>query len=230
MLRNAFIALVVTRRDDAPDPMRAELRQTAYTERRVSTPDCLDEVDVAGFVDGALSDDERMRALAHLTGCAHCRAAVRATTMLVGDTSVALELPDARRRRRMSTVAAVGVAAALLLMVMPLDDARRDVRTREPAINSTIAPVALAPSGAVPRLDRLLWTSVPGAQRYRVHLHNADGASVWSAQTHDTTLVVPDSVRLTPGAAYSWRVEAQTDWQRWVASQFTPVSIRGSPR
>src|SRR5690349_9804674 len=102
MLRTAFQRLRVTNPDAGEfRNVEAELRRQAHLQSRARTPDCLDELQVASFVDRALNADERRRAVDHLAGCARCRALVEATASLVADESVMREAPgagDARRR------------------------------------------------------------------------------------------------------------------------------------
>ena len=45
------------------------------------------------------------------------------------------------------------------------------------------------------------------ADFYRIALLTETGDPVWTADTGDTTIVLPDSVSLQPGHAYFWRVE-----------------------
>ncbi len=55
------------------------LRGPASLERRIETPDCLDELVVADFVEGRLGAEARAPVVAHLLTCARCRALVKAT-------------------------------------------------------------------------------------------------------------------------------------------------------
>lgn len=209
-----------------PPEEQAALRQQALLEQRQPTRECLDELAVADFVDGALRDERRATVIAHLARCAHCRSVVRATAALVADATVIAEMSRAERGRRstMWTTAALGVAAAAALMFMTLP-ARDESTPREPAVTSANAPATLAPRGSVTAVARVVWSSVPNAERYRVRLHRADGSVLWSAETTDSSIALPDSVRLVPREPYFWRVEAQTEWRRWVASEMTPFRI-----
>jgi hypothetical protein len=64
-----------------------------------------------------------------------------------------------------------------------------------------------------------VWRAVPGATRYHAELLDDAGAPRYAAATADTALALPDSVRLTPGAAYQW----------WVRAQLADGSERRSP-
>jgi hypothetical protein len=100
---------------------------------------------------------------------------------------------------------------------------------REPVIATTVAPVAIAPRGAITMVEQLIWTSVPHADRYQVAVFDSTGRVLWETQTSDTTTLLPDSLRFQPGAPYNWEVKAQTSWNRWASSDLVEFSI-GPPR
>jgi len=212
---------------DAMQESAATVRQQVHLEQRAQSPDCIDELAVADFIDGRLQGEARARVVRHLVECAHCRSVVRATAALVADQSVAREMPERARRGSAWRVAAVAATAAavIVFMTMPGRDAGRAPTLREPAVTTTVAPVALTPRGTVTEIRQLVWSGVPGAERYRLRVHRTDGTVLWSAITQDTSLALPTSVRLMPETAYFWRVEAQTEWRRWVASDMTPFRI-----
>jgi len=207
----------------APEDLAA-LRQQIHLERRQPTPECLDELAVADFVDGTLSGERRATVMSHVAACAHCRSVIRATAALVADESVAREAPHEQRRSRMWPMAgiAVAAAAAIVFMAMPRSEGPT---LREPAVTNAIAPVTLTPKGAVSDAGQFVWSRVPTAERYRLRLHRADGSVFWSAETTDSSLVLPDTIRLVPRETYYWRVEAQTEWRRWVVSDMTQFRI-----
>ena len=201
------------------------LRISALVESRKETAECLDELVVADFVEGRLSASARAPVLAHLLGCARCRALVKATARLVDEVPVA---PGGARAWRWAVPLGAAAAAVLLVAIMPRsqDD---DSQLREPTVTSTVAPVPLAPApgSSVDHLDRLVWSSVPGADLYRVRLFDDAGSTVWMAETADTSVALPASVRPSPRVPYFWRVEAQAEWLRWTASDL--VSFRLVP-
>lgn len=208
------------------------LRGSASLERRIETPDCLDELVVADFVEGRLSPESRAPVVAHLLTCARCRSVVKATSRLVAETAMATPAP-ARRWRRWSVSLGLAAAAALVLLLVPrrVDDGSTP-GLREPTVTSTIAPVPIAPApgASVARVDRLVWSSVPGAERYRLRLYDREGSSLWTVETGDTSVVLPDSVRLLPRVPYFWRVEAQAEWMRWAASDLVTFQLAGPRR
>ncbi len=187
----------------------------AVEERSAAHPEV---GELAAFIDGALSDTDRSRVEAHLAGCAECRSEVAAVSRLVR---------RAPQRRRV----AVGLAAAAVLALLLVPAVRGPIRfgsseRREPAVTSTAAPVAIAPRGAVESARALVWTAVPRAARYRVVLMDSAGTVVWRWEATDTSAALPDSVRLRSGSPYFWKVEAETGFDRWVASDLVDFTAR----
>jgi len=123
----------------------------------------------------------------------------------------------------------LAAAAALVLLLVPRrgDDGFMP-GLRDSTLTTAGAPVPLSPRGAVARVDRVIWSSVPRVERYRMRLYNGEGAVLWTVETADTLLAVPDSVVLSPRITYFWKVEAQTEWQRWAASDLAEFRLEGS--
>jgi hypothetical protein len=97
---------------------------------------------------------------------------------------------------------------------------------RAPTITAISSPVPMSPVGIVALAETLRWATVPGADRYRVTLFDDAGGVVYETQTAATVVALPDSVHLTPGRSYLWKVEARTGWGRWSASELVEFSIR----
>jgi len=167
---------------------------------------------LAAFADGTLPLAERTTVESHLADCDECRADVIA--------AVRFARPRVRVRRWYLPAA----AAAAVLLALAIGREREPVM-REPVITTTEAPVALAPRGVVSRPVRLAWTSVAFADRYRVTLFDDAGRAIYETQTRDTSTVVPDSIHLEPQQHYFWKMEAQTGWNRWVASELIEFAV-----
>jgi hypothetical protein len=78
-----------------------------------------------------------------------------------------------------------------------------------PEGNATIQIVSPSESdtiGAAPLI--LAWHSAGSNAVYRVLLMDAAGGVRWTANTEDTTAILPDSVALTSGEAFFWSVDA----------------------
>ncbi len=74
------------------------------------------------------------------------------------------------------------------------------------------------------------WTSIAGADRYRVILFDAAGRVVYETQLTDTAATLPDSVTLAAGPPYLWKVEARAGWDRWSGSELVRFSIAAPAR
>ena len=72
---------------------------------------------------------------------------------------------------------------------------------------------------------RFTWRGAAAA-RYRVIITDSAGAELYSSATSDTTLVLPPSVALDPGARYFWFVdELRADGSSF-SSRASSFSIR----
>jgi hypothetical protein len=230
----------------------ARLRETAGVlrgersfQRRSETPDCLPDAVVADFVEGRVTPETRGPLIEHLVTCAHCRSRVQATGRLLAH-QAAEEMPRVVRRRRArwyfpAVIAAA--AAAVLLLVWPRNVEQADTipRLREPGLEpepgsagihltGPMAPVPLSPRATVPRVKRFVWSTVPGVDRFRLRLYDDEGKLLWSTQTADTILSLPDSIVLSGTGPYFWKVEAETEASRWTASDLVEFRLSGSER
>jgi putative zinc finger protein len=209
------------------------LRGQTALDRQVETPECLEERAIADFVEGRLDGDAREAVVAHLLTCARCRALVVATGRLLTDPAIVRETRASggggRGWRRWTIPLGAVAAAGLLVFLWPrgVNDADGPSGLREPAQPGRAGPVLIVPRAGVERADRFVWSSVPGADRYRLRLHDAEGALLWSAETTDTVVTRPDSVALAPRVTYFWKVEAQTEFQRWVSSELVEFRVTG---
>jgi hypothetical protein len=95
---------------------------------------------------------------------------------------------------------------------------------REGTVTMTAPPRTLSPSAIGPD-DSLRWTSVTGADLYRVQVWDRQGNVVLSTDTRDTALVLPRPLT-SKGASYLWEVKARTGWDRWVSSDFLELTVR----
>ncbi len=173
---------------------------------------------LAAFVDGTLPLAERAAIESHLADCDVCRA----------DVISAVRFARPRVTVRRWYLPAAAAAAVLLALAIGRERApmvTREPVTREPVITTTEAPVALAPRGVVSRPVRLVWTQVAFADSYRVTLFDDAGRAIYETQTRDTSTFVPDSIHLEPREGYFWKMEAQTGWNRWVASELIEFSV-----
>jgi len=81
-----------------------------------------------------------------------------------------------------------------------------------PVMRGTESPITLvAPLGEVreDRATHFVWHAVGKADKYLVVVVDTAGTELFATETRDTVLVLPDSVRLAPGRAYLWWVQAR---------------------
>lgn len=212
------------------EDVRAALRLSARGgfARDPRTPDCLDDDSVAALAEGALPDSDRELAQLHLSECHTCRSAVASIARAIDSPEVAAELARLDRPARLSRfwrAAAIAAAAVVLAVVVPMSVREPASPHRSAPITAAPAPAAVWPVGTVASVPSLRWTSVPGANRYRVTLFTADGTALFATQLRDTSTIVPDSVRLAPGVAYWWRVDARTGFDRWTESALNEFTV-----
>jgi anti-sigma factor RsiW len=174
----------------------------------------------AGYLHSVLTAVERATVEAHLAACVECRDEVVALRPLVS--------AQRSRRRILRAGIALGAAAAaaVVLLVQP-----GRVSSPEPAqhrdlsqgMEMALAPIT--PAGPGSRPVTLAWSSLDQAKRYRVLVFDAEGTILYRAEAGDSVLPLPDSLRLSPGQPYFWKVEADTGWDRWVSSRLVEFSV-----
>lgn len=199
-----------------------------------STPNCLDDDMVAGVAEGTLDPEIHATLLPHLAECARCRTVVASVARALGDPAVAREARAVERDgprpvQRIGRIA-VGIAAvaALLLLARP-PRFEEPLPHRAPSITAAPAPEAVWPVGSVADARSLRWTTVAGADRYRVSLFDAQGRVLYESVLAGTEAVLPDSVQLAPRETYWWKVDARLGFDRWAASELVEFSIAGAP-
>jgi hypothetical protein len=180
----------------------------------------LESGEIAAYLDSGLAPSERSRVEAHLADCDDCRREVVDVNRLMR------ARPSPRRWYVPVGAVAAAAVATFLLISRAGNDSLGSPDYREPVITTTVAPVAIAPRGVITTAERLIWSSVPHADRYLVAVFDDTGRVLWEKQTTDTATLLPDSIRFEPGASYDWKVRAQTSWNRWVSSDLVEFSIR----
>lgn len=168
---------------------------------------------VVRYVRGSLDPEEHARVVRHLSTCTPC-------TREVGDV-VRLSRPAARRVRWRRYGSVAGLAAALFLIVWTGRRAGPDEAspTRDETVTAAAAPVPATPERTHAGEVRFRWSPTARADRYRLVLFDSAGSAVFEGESGDTTLVLPDSVRLARGTLYLWKVEAETSVDKWVSSE-----------
>ena len=216
------------------------VRASAAMRPAPSSP-CLNENELARLLDRDLAPTDGRAA--HLLACGRCSRRFASATGLMNQSSVAaelrhLEMPGRSGRRGLATSAAAATLAAAALaaaVLLPRGAATPLTRLdpavaihRERAITTTVAPRIVGPAAIAGPSDSLRWTSVPHADRYEVRVFDREGTLVWNPITSDT--VLPMSAHMFGGESrtYLWKVEARTGWDRFVASEWSDLTLSGN--
>ena len=104
------------------------------------------------------------------------------------------------------------IAASFLIVVGASALLVRRGKAPDTVLRGSESPVTLvAPVGEVrpDRATRFLWRAVGSAERYQIVVVDTTGTELFAAETRDTALSLPDSVKLVPGHAYLWWVQAR---------------------
>ena len=193
----------------------AEFQEISTSD--ISQAEHLTAEQIAAYLDHDLTESQRESVEQHLEACAQCRAELHAAAQLVDSWTPAADRPaDHSRRRRRMPVAIIGTfaAAAVALIVFTgprlLTSARQSDVSRAPASSegrSHIDVISPNPDSIVVAEPLVFtWHSSP-ASLYRVTVLTESGEPIYSAETRDTSLVLPDSVRLAPEKIYFWRAD-----------------------
>src|SRR5687768_7391121 len=129
---------------------------------------------VAAYVDGSLATDARAHVQAHLALCAECRRELVDVSRIVGT------LPGRRLVRRRVWIPAAAAAVLAIVLARPVETpSPTESGHRQTAVLTTGAPRAILPADTVRSARSLIWSSVAGADRYRLRLFDASGTVIW---------------------------------------------------
>ena len=123
------------------------------------------------------------------------------------------------RKKQRRPVAWMAAAAALVLaastggyLLSNRSTAAVDTRSNPEVMRGSNAGVALLmPRGELADAARaqFAWRTVPSAQRYLMVLVDQKGNEVFASTTRDTTVILPDSIKLQSGGVYLWWVQTE---------------------
>jgi hypothetical protein len=173
----------------------------------------LRESELAAFLDGALTARERARVEAHIDICDACRAELVDVGRATGHRSAQGRGAGALARPWwIPVVAAAGIVAILVVPRASTGPRTEDEQTPAQRVvdgegQRRIDLVSPPDDVTVPAAQiAFTWHAVP-ADVYRFFLLTQSGDSIWAKETTDTSIVVPATMNLRPGA-YFWRVDA----------------------
>lgn len=174
---------------------------------------CVTPEELVGLAERSLPEPQRLRLFDHVMNCPQCRE----------EFALADGVAGARAGMRRSSMPRVLAAAAVLLLVsgsvLLLRWSTRGggsdpLRGEEPQLGLIAPAEQLAPELAV----QFTWHSAGAGAAYRVELWDSGGVARYQSSTRDTTLALPDSIRLDRDRPYSWWVVASLPDGRQVAS------------
>jgi len=185
--------------------------QLAHHEfRDVSQNGPLSAEELAAYLDGRLSGKELERVEAMLASSPDARAELVEVSRLVATIPERRTLAN-RRWILISALAAAAVVAIVMVPSLTRSPAAPQVATERRVIENDGSRIrVISPAEASPVSSRdlkFVWDGVPGSA-YQFTLTDADGRVLWQRSTEDTTLVLPDSVKLAAERSYYWNVDA----------------------
>jgi len=115
------------------------------------------------------------------------------------------------------------VAGGSTLWLSRRGDGALDVTRSVESPVTLVAPVGEVGEG---RASKFVWRPVRSADRYLVVVVDTAGAELFAGETRDTAIALPDSVRLMPGRAYLWWVQARLADQSTVTAVTQRLMVR----
>ena len=170
----------------------------------------LSDAEMAGYLDRDITPEERRRVETHIDQCAPCRSELVALSRITHADTAARTVPP-RRHRWWIPAAAAATIGALLVPRLTIHEPAPDTPTRTRRIGETDGRSRLAivspDDGSTAANPRTFTWRAGNADVYHFVLTTESGGAVWTAETTDTTIALPDSVSLQSGRAYYWRVD-----------------------
>ena len=181
---------------------------------------------LAAFLDGRLTSDQRDRVLAHLAACAACRADMTAARVAIGKSRSTWSM---WRRPALLLMAAVLAFVFVPRLFEAVPQAAE--RTPAPAASVDAMPgiTVILPADRDVVTDsvvELRWRSGGADATYHVALQDGAGRLVWETTIGDTTATVPRTVTVERGETYFWLVDARLADGRTAASGANRFSVR----
>jgi Putative zinc-finger len=233
----------------SPDYLKSLLAANP-TDDLIRSQACLDEHQIAGYVDGGLDAAAREHVEIHLADCGPCLALVGllcrgrdADELEPGPREVAVQaracVPKAPQRwwglaPQWAVAAALVLAVPLLLQLGRNPDRGAEGQGRpEPAATRTLASTpaglqVLSPgAGAAVDARRLWvrWTEVPGTPYYDVRIVTDAGDVVTQQRVTGTDWRPPAQLDLQPGGEYFVHIDAYPSGDKAVSSDHVPFRI-----
>ncbi len=132
----------------------------------------------------------------------------------------------AARPRRSSM--RIWMAAASVLLAVSITGTWWLARPGDDVLRGADSPITLvSPVGEAGATSRFVWRTIPEADRYLLVVVDSAGNDVFAMETRDSSVSLPDSVRLDAGREYLWWVQATTRTGASVTAVTQRVRISG---
>jgi len=163
---------------------------------------------MAAYLGRAMPQAERVTLESHLAECRACRNEVTSARRVIA------RLQSRRRLIRALPIAAAASIAVLLLVpgrdADPTGDAMRTPGGVDATAGRELIRVLAPVNGSTVAAGRIAFSWHPAGPglRYSLTVTDAGGTALWKVETSDTTLLLPDGVRLAAGQTFFWLVDA----------------------
>ena len=165
--------------------------------------------DFAAYLSDALPPSERARLEAHLASCRQCRHEVSSARRLLKARSQWTRWPVLVPAAAAAVLALAILGQGALNRTVDQELVRAGGEITEAEAVPSIQVVSPAENAAVAtRPITFVWAGHTGRPLYRLTLMDGRGGALYTGDTTDTTVVLPDSVPLVSGRAYFWYVDA----------------------
>ncbi len=215
-----------------------KLLQLQTVELTAKTPFCPEDQVIAEYFDGDLPQVERANFERHLRDCRFCLARIGVLERLAqnrNDTRIqeavlatAKQMAGPAPVHRLGMAPAWATAAVVVVALFTIVNNSRNL-SREPAAIPIVAPATEAdnrqfrtagpisthlsvlhpkPGAGIVPGSLIEWAEVPGNLHYNIFVLSNTGDVLWTERLQDTDWVLNESLQLSPGSEYYFRVEA----------------------
>ena len=164
------------------------------------------------------TEEERLRTLDTMLSSAEGRRELE----IAWSAARAARPPVVSWRRYAVAAAVVAVAGSVALWQIANRGVPDVMRGSESPV-TLVQPIGDVTSG---NARRFTWRRISDAERYTLVVVDTTGAEVFASETTDTSVALPDSVRLRQGAAYLWWVQARLTDQSSVTAVTQRLTIK----
>jgi hypothetical protein len=195
------------------NPRLAALYARAVADRSSGNREgCPSPEELVALAERHLPPADRLRLLDHVMGCTSCG---REYALL--DTVAATKARSRRLRGIPLALAATAVLAIGAGLVWRINSRNQETDAVRGGENS-IRLLSPAAGARVPDRPGFSWSATGARVWYRFELLPAGGDPVYAVEITDTTLTLPDSVKLASEVEYLWWVRARLPDGRQAAS------------